>query len=307
MRVLILHTVPPDDVPEGRDRAEFDVSAGVRSIAEIVPDAVLEAVRGEPRELLDVLARHQPDVVFNACEAPLGRPDLEAPCAALFEWLNVPFTGSGSEALALCRRKDHANAVLAAAGVRIPAADRFPCIVKPAGEDGSAGIHSQSVCADAEALARARPLVEGPAVVQEFLTGREFAVALWGARAPDCVSIGEIQYRNGLQLITYAAKWAEDSDDFGNSPMVYGAAIEPALREQLVSGARAAWHALGLRGYARVDLRLDARGLPCVLDVNPNPDLSPGAGIHRAVVEAGWTWERFVRMQIEWALSSATS
>jgi D-alanine-D-alanine ligase len=307
VKVLILYTVPPDDPPDGRDRAEFDVSAGVQSIAEVLPDAVLEGVRGEPRELLDALARHQPDVVFNACEAPLGRSDLEAPCAALFEWLHIPFTGSGSEALALCRRKDYANAVLSAAGVPVPAADRFPCIVKPAGEDGSAGIHSHSVCADAEALARARQLVDGPAVVQEFLTGREFAVALWGKRRPDGVSIGEIRYRNGLQLITYAAKWAEGSADFGNSPIVYDAEIEPALREQLVSAARGAWHALGLRGYARADVRLNGRGLPCVLDVNPNPDLSPGAGIHRAVVEAGWTWERFVRMQIEWALSSATS
>jgi D-alanine-D-alanine ligase len=307
VRVLILYTVPPDHLPDGRDRAEFDVGAGVRSVAEVLPDAALEAVRGDPRELLDVLARHRPDVVFNACEAPLGRADLEAPCAALFEWLNIPFTGSGSEALALCRRKDHANAVLFAAAVPIPAADRFPCIVKPAAEDGSAGIHAHSVCADADALERARQLVDGPAIVQEFLNGREFAVALWGARRPDRASIGEIRYRNGLQLITYAAKWAEGSDDFRNSPIAYDTPIEPALREQLLTCARGAWSALGLRGYARVDVRLDGRGIPRVLDVNPNPDLSPGAGIHRAVVEAGWTWQRFVRMQIEWALSSATS
>ena len=256
---------------------------------------------------LDTLLQIGPDVVFNACEAPLGRPDLEASCAALFEWLNVPFTGSGSEALALCRRKDYANAVLAAAGVPVPAADRFPCIVKPAGEDGSAGISAQSVCIDPDALARARQSADGPVVVQEFLTGREFAVAMWGDRDPHGFSIGEIRYRNGLQLITYAAKWDERSADFGNSPMAYGVDVDAALQQAILAAACGAWQALGLRGYARTDVRLDARGVPCVLDVNPNPDLSPGSGIHRAVVEAGWTWQRFVTTQVEWAFSSAAS
>jgi D-alanine-D-alanine ligase len=307
VKILILHTVPPDDLPDGRERAEFDLTAQVRAITDVLPGAAVAAIRGEPRELLDLLARHQPDVIFNACEAPVGRPDREAHCAALFEWLDIPFTGSGSAALELCRRKDYANAVLAAAGVPIPAPDRFPCIVKPAAEDASVGIHTHSICADPEAVARARERIDGPVVVQEFVTGREFAVGLWGGREPECFSIGEVCYRNGLQLITYAAKWIEQSDDFANSPVVYGTRIDPALQQAVLTSARGAWHALGLRGYGRVDVRLDTRGIPCVLDVNPNPDLSPGAGIHRAVVEAGWTWDRFVRMQIEWALSSAAS
>jgi D-alanine-D-alanine ligase len=305
VKVLILHTLPPENLPDGRRRAEFDLSVAVRSVAAVLPEAAVEGVRGDPGELLDVLSRHAPDVVFNACEAPLGRSDLEAPCAALFEWLNVPFTGSGGDALALCRRKDRANAVLAAGGVPVPRSDRFPCIVKPAADDASVSIHAHSVCADADALARARQLVDGPVVVQEFLTGREFPVGLWGERGPDCFSIGEVRYRNGLQLITYAAKWDEGSDDFANSPVVY-APIDAPLQNAILASARSAWQALGLRGYARVDVRLDEHGVPCVLDVNPNPDLSPGAGIHRAVVEAGWTWERFVRMQLAWALSSAS-
>jgi D-alanine-D-alanine ligase len=306
-KVLILYTVPPDGLQAGRQRAEFDLSVPVRSVAQVLPEATVAGIRGEARELLELLSRLDPDVVFNACEAPLGRPDLEAHCAALFEWLGIPFTGSGSETLTLCRRKDFANAVLAAAGVPLPRIDRFPCIVKPAAEDGSAGIHAHSVCADRDALARARQLVDGPVIVQEFLNGREFAVSLWGPVRPDWFSIGEVKYRNGLQLITYAAKWDEQSADFANSPVVYDSDIEPALQDAIVTSARGAWRALGLRGYARVDVRLDARGIPCVLDVNPNPDLSPGAGIHRGVMEAGWTWERFVGAQIEWASTSASS
>jgi D-alanine-D-alanine ligase len=305
VKVLILHTLPPETMDVGRERGEFDLSAAVRAIADVLPHAIVCGVRGEPQELIDVLARQTPDAVFNACEAPLGRSDLEAHGAALFEWLNVPFTGCGSEALALCRRKDVTNAVLSAAGVPIPRSDRLPCIVKPAAEDASVGIRADSVCNDAFARARARARIAGPVVVQEFLTGREFPVSMWGPQDAEWAAIGEVDFINGLQLITYAAKWDPHSADFANSPVRYNTTIEPALERAILASARGAWHALGLRGYARVDVRLNAEGVPCVLDVNPNPDLTPGGGMHRAVLESGWTWERFVRTQIEWALSSA--
>ena len=77
--------------------------------------------------------------------------------------------------------------------------------------------------------------------------------------------------------------------------------LKPALREAVVAAARGAWAAVEARGYMRVDLRLNDAGAPFVLDVNPNPELGPGVGICRAVQEVGWSWERFVRQQIEWA------
>ena len=272
-----------------------------RASPQVLPGAVVAGVRGETSEVLALLATHQPDVVFNACEAPLGRPELEPHAAALLEWLGMRFTGSGSETLALCRRKDRAKAVLAAMGVPVPRANVFPCIVKPVDEHGSAGIHPDSVCEDAEALARARTHLAGPALVEEFLAGREFAVALWGCGEPEHVSIGETRFRNGLRLNSYAAKWDADSDAFANSPISYTTEIDPALREAIVAAARGAWKAVGARGYMRVDIRLDAAEMPFVIDVNPNPELGPGVGICRAVQEAGWTWERFVRQQVEWA------
>ena len=109
--------------------------------------------------------------MFNLCEAPLGKPGLEAHAAALFEWMGIAFTGSGSETLALCRRKQWMNAVLAAHGVAVPRAGVFPAIVKPADEDGSAGIHADSVCEDADAVQRARARWPGPVMVEEFVGG----------------------------------------------------------------------------------------------------------------------------------------
>ncbi len=301
MKVLVLHTLPPQVVASDRDAGEFDLGAAAANIACVLPDAVVEGVRGETREILAMLDRHRPDVVFNACEAPEGRVDRESHVAALFEWLGVRFTGSGSETLALCRRKDRVNAVLAAAGVAVPRMGVFPCIVKPADEDGSAGIHHDSICNDAAAVARVQARLGGRTVVQQFLPGREFVVSLWGARDPDYWSIGETQFCNGLRLITYEAKWDLDSADFANSPLDYRTEIDPALRDAILAEACGAWRAVEARGYMRVDLRCDEAGTPYVLDVNPNPELGPGVGICRAVQEAGWSWEQFVRKQIEWA------
>ena len=252
-------------------------------------------------EILALLDRHRPDVVYNLCEAPRGRPDLEAHVASLLEWAAVRFTGSGSETLALCRRKDRAAAVLAAAGVAVPATDGFPCIVKPLAEDGSAGIDRASVCNDEAAVRQARARIAGRALVQQFLPGREFAVSLWGGMTPDHVSIGETLFRGDLRLITYAAKWEPESIDFVDSPLTYDVVLDVALRAALVDAARATWRAVDARGSLRVDIRLDEAGEPRVLDVNPNPETAPGVGIHRAAVEAGWTWERFVRAQVTWA------
>lgn len=301
MKILVLYTLPPETFDHARSRAEFDLSEGARGVAEVIPDAILAGVRGEPQEILDTVSRHQPDLIFNVCEAPLGRGDREAHVAALLEWLGIRFTGSGSETLALCRRKDLVKPVLEAAGVAVPGRNAFPCIVKPAGEDASVGIHAHSVCEDEEALFRARSLIEGPVVVEEFLEGREFAVSLWGATAPEFHSIGELKFNGGLRLVTYAAKWDPLSEEYGNSPIVYNEDIDSNLRAAILDSACAAWKAVGARSYIRVDVRLNAAGVPCVLDVNPNPDLSPGAGIRLGVTSAGWEWGKFVWKVIEWA------
>lgn len=300
MKVLILHTLPPEATDPGRWTEEFDLLASAEGVRSALPDAEVCGVRGEVGEILEALRSRAPDVVFNLCEAPLGEPRLEPHVAALFEWAGVRFTGSGSETLALCRRKDLTKAVLAAAGVPVPRTGVFPCIVKPAAEDGSAFLHADSVCADEGEAARAVSRLPGPAIVEEFLPGREFAVSLWGRTGPDHVSIGETLFHGGVRLSTYAGKWDSDHEEYRNTPMVYDSEIDGALFDAVSGAARAAWRATGIRGYARIDVRLGLDGVPCVLDVNPNPALNPGVGVHRAAEEVGWTFEEFVKCQVDW-------
>ena len=301
MKVLVLHTLPPTACASGRTCDEFELSAAALNDASALDEAVGAGVRGEAAEILSLVDAERPDVVFNLCEAPLGQPSLEAHAAALLEWMGVAFTGSGSETLALCRRKPRMNAVLAAHGVPVPRAGVFPAIVKPAHEDGSAGMFADVICDDAAAVERARTRWPGPVMVEEYVEGREFAVALWGSESPDYVSIGETLFHNGLRLITYAAKWEPASADFADSPLDYGTELDDALRDAVTAAARGAWRAAGARGYLRVDIRCNAQQTPVVLDVNPNPEMGPGVGMCRAVQEAGWTWQCFVRRQVEWA------
>lgn len=301
MRVLILHTLPPASTSSDRWEYEFDLHSAADGIVEVLPDAIVLGVKGEAGEILEAVHRTKPDVIFNLCEAPLGQPRLEPHAAALFEWMGIPFTGSGSEALALCRRKDRAKQVLSAAGVAVPGTRRFPCIVKPADEDGSAGIHADSICNDETELARALARMRGPALVEEFLPGREFSVSLWGRAHPEYASIGETIFQGGVRILTYQGKWDTECYEYKNTPLIYGE-VASELHSELVAIAAAAWRATGLRGYASIDIRLNGDGEPCVLDVNPNPACNPGVRIHRAAEELGWTWEQFVQRQLEWAL-----
>jgi D-alanine-D-alanine ligase len=303
MKVLVLHSLPPEEAGEGRTSDEFDLHTAAENIASVLPGAAVAGVRGEAPEIWAILAHVAPDVVFNLCEAPLGRPDFEAHVAALLEWIGVPFTGSGSETLALCRRKDRTNAVLQAAGLPVPRADRFPAFVKPADEDGSAGIHPGCLVRDAAERERERARYNGrPVMIEEFLPGREFVVSLWGGDGPDHAAIGETIFLNGLEMITYSAKWHPETADYANSPLSYTTEVTEELRENILAAARGAWRAVGVRGYVRCDIRLDAESEPRLIDINPNPELGPGVGICRAAIEAGWTWERFVTQQVEWAL-----
>jgi D-alanine-D-alanine ligase len=301
MKVLVVHTDPPVSGRPGRLRDEFDLGEAAHAVVSALPGSVARGIAGWDEELRAVIAEHRPDVVFNLCEAPLGRPDLEAHAAAQLEALGVRFTGARGPTLELCRVKDRVNAVLSAAGIPVPGMGIFPCVVKPAEEDGSAWIWRDSLCRNPRELNIALCRMPSRALVEEFIPGREFAVSIWGGDEPACFSIGETLFGNGLQLITYDAKWLPESSDYHDSPVSYATEIANDLRMALASNASRVWSAVGARGYLRVDQRLDASGLPRVLDVNPNPALGSSGGIRSAAAAAGGGWDRFVRSQVEWA------
>jgi len=258
------------------------------------------------------------DVLINLCEAFHGHAQLEANVAAALELVGVPFTGNDSRTLALCLNKFKTKAILKSSGLPTPAAilvdspDQkidipFPLIVKPNTEDASLGILPDSVVHDEDGLRKKLQHIQdrfaAPALVEAFIEGREFNVAVMDVEKPEALPVSEIDF-SGLPkgqpaICSYAAKWLTDDILYQATPPICPAPIDDALRIKLQETAVKAFLATECRDYARVDFRVDKKGRPFILEVNPNPDISLNAGYARALAAAGIDYKVFWKQMIE--------
>lgn len=282
----------------------------------------LHALPLDPREVAAFVGALEADVVFNLVEAIGGDARKEPAFAWACELRGLAYTGSRPRAMTLCLEKPVAQALLAASGVPVPRhvvlarGDEplgdlpLPAIVKPSREDASHGIESESVVRDEASLrARARHVIEHyaqPAIVEQFVDGREVNVALIESpRGLEVLPLSEIDYAgfppDMPRIVSYAGKWIETSRDWALTQVIAARDLDATQRARIEAVARRAFDVLGLRGYGRVDVRLDARGEPHVIDVNPNPDISPDAGFALAAARAGYAHADLV----EWIVASA--
>lgn len=265
--------------------------------------------------LISQLTRRKLSFVFNLCESLQGESTLEMCIPAVLEMLQLPYSGSGPLTLGLAVHKGRTReilhyhkvpyprfAVLAEVPKDKPRNMSFPMIVKPSREDGSLGISKDSVVHD---LARLQSQVghivrtyNQPALVEEYIEGREFNVAMLGEREPEILPISEIDF-SGLPpelppIVSYDAKWNVKSDYYTGTVPRCPAQLDAAVEERIKKTAVAAYRAVGVRDYGRVDIRLSADGTPYVLEVNPNPDISPKAGLARSASAAGISYDKLI-------------
>jgi D-alanine-D-alanine ligase len=188
--------------------------------------------------------------------------------------------------------------------------EAFPLIVKPVREDGSVGISSRSVVHNEEDLrARVGEIVASfrqPCLVEQFVEGRELNVALFGYPAARVLPLSEIDFSalpaGSPPIVSYEAKWNEGSlEDLGTRPVLHPV-LPPAVAARVRRVAVEAFRAIGMRDYGRVDVRLAANGIPYVIDVNPNCDLSPHAGMARAAAAVGMDYRALVKLLVRYAL-----
>ncbi len=310
MNVAILH----DALGEDSRPDEADVIQQ----AELISDALAAlghcsqttAVTLDLQALSATLTRSAPDGVFNLVESLAGHGRLIHVVPALLEARGMPFTGSSSSACLITTCKTLAKTWLQQDGIPTPPwycpGERATIgltipgqfIIKPDCEDASVGIADDAVMHIGspgqleEALAAAR-VRQGAVFAEQFVDGREFNVSLLADGPTVAVlPVAEIEFADypvgKPRIVGYEAKWNPASFEYEATPRRFDfPGADAALLDHLRDLARACWQRFGLRGYARVDFRVDPAGRPWVLEVNANPCLSPDAGFMAAARQCG--------------------
>lgn len=322
LRIAVLYNTDYDAEACATDVISVETSA--RAVASALTESGFEVeLLGlfglEVMAVLDRVRALAPDLVFNLCESMAGDPCNEPTFVGLLDLFGIPYTGADLLGLASCLHKRRAKDILIARGIPTPpyrfldspeALDDpgldtldYPWFVKLAHEDASVGITEENLVTTPAALRkRARELIaeyHQAVLAERYVDGRELNVTLIGnAGALDVLPLHEIDFTampaDRPRIVSYAAKWDERHVDYAGTKPVPLRDTNPALIAAVDRTARGAWHALGLRDYGRIDLRLDAAGMPWVIDVNPNPDISPDAGVARAARIAGMSYPQLI-------------
>jgi len=317
-RIAIVYNdpVPSRYDTAGEERAVKGVLEAVeavrRSLLELDCEVTCLPLTPPVRRVRNILSSLDADLVFNLFEGFCGQPETETLVPEYLEGIGLPFTGCPAKALELCLDKAKVKVLLQTAGIPTPDFQllnpetlhtfrlSYPCIVKPRSEDASHGINEASVVRDSTSLLSQLKLVSGAygnSLVEEFVDGREFNATVMGNSQVAVLPVSEITYSlpsEMPEILTFAAKWETDSTYFRGTQVVCPVKITAKERENISKMALAAFRLLGCRGYARVDMRMDREGRLNIIEVNPNPDISPGSGTVRQAEAAGMSYIRFI-------------
>ncbi|MFO0809980.1 MAG: D-alanine--D-alanine ligase [Gemmataceae bacterium] len=267
----------PDDWYE-----EFDSPITVRAIGDVLRARGWRVSElGDGRPLVEKLLADPPDLVFNIAEGVGTSRSREARVPAVCEMLGIPYTGSDPLTLAVALDKDAARTIVAAAGVRVPAGGLypatvpFPAIVKPAWEGSSKGIRGKCVVSSVDELAAAvaeRSDYGQPMLVEEFVTGDEVTVGVWGNDPPRVIGALGVVPKTKEEHFVYSLEVKRDWENRVRyeSP----AKLAPTVQTALEHEALRAYAALGCRDLCRIDFRIRA-GVPYFIEANPLPGLNP--------------------------------
>ena len=271
--------------------AEYDSPKTLQAIREAIASYGHEVIDLEATaELPQRLAAAPVDLVFNIAEGFKGR-NREAQVPAILELLDIPYTGSDPAALSVALDKAMAKKMVRQHGIltpdfvlmqsgkeRLPREMRFPVIVKPVAEGSSKGVFGKSVVeTEPELRELARELAaryRQPALVENYIGGREFTVGMLGERRPKVLPIMEVVFTGNdpTPVYDFSAKLDWTHKVRYDVP----AKLEPSVQKEMERAARAVFGALGCRDVSRVDFRMDAEGKIYFLECNPLPGLTPG-------------------------------
>ena len=318
MKIAVIH----GEVSAGAGRDEQDVLTQVdcvsRGLAALGHEPVALPVSLNLAAAAQTFADLRPAMAFNLVETLAGKGSLIHLVPSLLDALGIPYTGAGMEAMLLTSNKLLAKRWLAAAGLPTPAwfttgetheelRIEGEWLVKSVWEHASVGLDEESVLFGAD---RKRLLAEmdarrealgGACLAEAFIDGRELNLSILDdADGPELLPPAEIRFDayppGKIRVVGYRSKWEEGTFEFANTPRSFEFPSRDApLLAHLKEMALRCWKLFDLRGYARIDFRVDRDGQPWILEINANPCLSPDAGFFAAALQAGLTFPDILR------------
>ena len=322
MKVVVLHT--PDALGPPVDPVLGQLDTALQSLGH---EPARVVVGTDVPKLVKDLIDAKPDIVINMAEAFDGKSALESSVTGMLNLLGLRYTGSSPAGLLIAGDKTLTKKVLGFHGIKSPkfatmyrgavdwAGDiDFPLIVKPPQEDASLGITSKSVVHDVRELlskmAEMQTEFQSPALVEEFVEGREFYVGVLGNANAKALPVMEMDFSNfpadKPKIASYEAKWGEDGNETGaefeGTKSIFPENLDPELQERMQAVAVDAFHALRLRDYARIDLRVNTAGEIYVIEVNPNCYLEKDAEFASAARKSGLEYEALIAQILELAV-----
>ncbi|NPU95912.1 MAG: D-alanine--D-alanine ligase [Candidatus Omnitrophica bacterium] len=318
MKVAVLHNdVSGDSTLDEQDNL-IQTQAVSHALRDLGHDTVSLPFTSHLKQNLTRLRQIHPDVVFNLVESLEGQGRFIHLAPAMLEALGLPYTGASATAMYGTSNKLVAKMILRDHGIPTPPwLDRKawlapglvpegPYIIKSVWEHASLGLDEDSVVhpATAEdlrgALARRLPRLGGTGFAEKFIEGREFNLSVLASdNGGEVLPPAEISFdaypEDKIRVVGYRAKWQADTFEFHHTPrrFEFPPDDQPLLR-RLTELALQCWDLFRLRGYARVDFRVDRAGRPWVLEINANPCLSPDAGFVAACRQAGLDYNQVV-------------
>lgn len=317
--------VEPDSNSKIEDTSTMSVIEQVDTIVEVLVDAGYEVSTAltSPAigRLVQKLREENPDLILNFCESIEGDSFQEMNAAGLYELLGIPYTGSGPLTLGSCLNKVRTKEILSFHKLNVPSFRvftsaeevsrkkiNFPVIAKPIHEDASSGISNASVVYDRDHLQILLDDIikkyKQPVLVEQYIEGREFNVAIVGNDEVVALPVSEIDFStmpDGYHhIVSYEAKWMPDTVEYKSTVPVCPAKISHRMEQKIQNTAIKAYQVMKCRDYARVDMRIDKTGRVYVLEVNPNPDLTPGeSGFARSAAAFGWSYGQLINNIVE--------
>jgi D-alanine-D-alanine ligase len=277
--------------------------------------------------IIDEIKTHPPDIVFNLTEHFNEISAHDRNVAGLLDMLGVPYTGSSPTGLTLCKNKGMAKELLAyrkihvpnfavySPGARIkrPTRLKFPLFIKPAEDEASYGISLDSFVEDDAAFEeRTRFIHERmnqPALVEEYIEGREIYVSLLGNEQLRVFPFREVIFNEipegQPRFSTFKAKWDDAYRKRWGIQNVFAAPFSPGTEQRIAKVCKTVYRALRIRGYGRIDLRVTPAEEIVVLEANPNPNLDRDDEFAQSALKAGLSFPRLIQRILKLGMTAA--